>query len=937
MIKRSSFNKILISVLIIIVVAISPNKIASSENALYIDIRYPSVFELTNDDKIWIENKLNEMSLSDKCAQMIMPAVYREDIDTSSEGYKKMAALVKDGKIGGLILFQSGLIEQAMFVNAMQSIADIPLLISSDFERGLGNRIDNATEFPHAMALGSTHNTTFAYEMGKAISHECSIIGVHWNFAPVADINNNPLNPVINIRAYSEDINEVSGFVKAFIDGSKNTRLLTSAKHFPGHGNTEIDSHYDLPRINGDKDFLKSNELKPFQDAINAGVHSIMIGHLEVPSLDPIPGTPSTLSKPVITKVLKNEMGFDGLIITDAMNMEAVTKYYSSEEAAVLAVIAGIDVILMPPDPETAIIALESAVLSGRITLERINESVRKILAAKRWLQIDSRRFSDISSLQKSLEITEHFQLSTKIAEESITLIKNYSNLIPLDYSKFKNIYCITITDGEGSERSQYFKTMLEKRLVNINSELLIKISKQDDYNHVLDTLRNADLIILPVFIDVKTYQGPINLFVEQTDFISSVLKLNIPTILISFRNPYLASLFPEAATIINTFSHSRVSQKAVLRAILGETEILGSLPVTIPETEFSYGDGLIVSKSINTELEYDLLNQTSFLLTDQAITDAINQKLFPGAVVCFGRKGKLLYNKAFGNADYGDNSYKLQTDDVLDIGYSTRIVAGLSALLILIDQKLINPDDKVHTYFKDFYSYDKKDITIRHLISHSSGFGMQINNLKPDWSRDELLHAIAWQILDYKTGTDVILSPVNDIILQLLIEKISGKPLDEFLTEHIISKLGLSSTEYFTQPDSEKKQIPYSSARQINYISSKTRNDELTGIMNGITAVQGLYSSTNDIATFAQMLLQQGYYDDKQIINANTVKQFIMNFITLTPHGCTIWIDEREELFLIILSNPDIKNGTDEKFIRFIEVLKNTIYDELTLGSKND
>lgn len=414
MIKRSSFNKILIAFIIITAVVITPSKIASSERAIYPEIIYPSVFELTDDDKIWIENKLNEMSLTDKCAQMIIPAVYREDLDTSSTGYKRITALVKDKKIGGLILFQSGLIEQAMFLNQMQSLSDIPLLISSDYERGLGTRIDNATEFPHAMALGSTHNTSFAYEMGKAISKESRILGVHWNFAPVADINNNPLNPVINIRAFSEDKNEVSEFVKAFINGSKNTRILTSAKHFPGHGNTEIDSHYDLPRINGDADYLRSNELKPFQEAITAGVHSIMIGHLEVPSFDPTPGIPSTLSKPIITRLLKNEMGFDGLIITDAMNMEGVTKYFSSEDAVILAVTAGIDVILMPADAELAIKALDSAVLSGKISIERINEGVRKILAAKRWLKIESSRFSDIGSIQKSLAIEEHIQLSKK-------------------------------------------------------------------------------------------------------------------------------------------------------------------------------------------------------------------------------------------------------------------------------------------------------------------------------------------------------------------------------------------------------------------------------------------------------------------------------------------------------------------------------------------
>ena len=426
------------------------------------------------------------MSLNEKCAQMIMPAVYRNDLDRGSTGYDEIASLVKEQKIGGLILYQGELVEQAEFINDLQRLADIPLLIASDFERGLGTRVDNAIEFPHAMAIGSANNESYAYEMGKAISIESRLLGVHWNFAPVADINNNPFNPIINIRSFSENKYEVAKFVTAFIKGAKEERTLTTVKHFPGHGNTTIDSHLDLPKINGSKIDLLNNELYPFIKAIESKVHSVMVGHLDVPSLDPIKRVPATLSESIIDYLLKNELGFDGLIITDAMIMEAITKYYSTEEAVVLAVKAGNDVILSPPDDETAITALSLAVYSGEININRIDESVRKILAAKRWLKIEQNKYSDIEKIKQSINIKEHEILAKQIAENSITLLKNDNDLLPLNLNEYKNIFCVTLTDKMGSERVSYFQGIFEDRFGEINSALLTKKNKRKEYNNLL-------------------------------------------------------------------------------------------------------------------------------------------------------------------------------------------------------------------------------------------------------------------------------------------------------------------------------------------------------------------------------------------------------------------------------------------------------------------
>jgi beta-N-acetylhexosaminidase len=357
-----------------------------------------SVFNLTSDEKVWVDSVLDRMTIRERVAQMIMPWAGGNYTSETSSEFKRIKYLVEDLKVGGLIFFKGDILNEALLINKVQSISQVPLLISSDFERGLAMRLTDATEFPYNMALAATGDTRLASEMGRIISLESRAIGIHQNYAPVADINTNADNPIINIRAYSEDKNIVSDYCQAFISGTVRGKMIATVKHFPGHGGTMTDSHKELPVINSTREELMQNDLIPFINAINSGVHSVMIGHLSVPSLEP-GKKPATLSKNIITGLLKEELGFQGLIVTDAMNMNAVTKNYSVAEASVLAVKAGNDIILMPPDEAIAITAISDAVHNGEISIERINESVRKILSAKKWVDLDKINKTDISML----------------------------------------------------------------------------------------------------------------------------------------------------------------------------------------------------------------------------------------------------------------------------------------------------------------------------------------------------------------------------------------------------------------------------------------------------------------------------------------------------------------------------------------------------------
>ena len=558
---------------------------------------YPKVFQLNSIDIDWIEKTLSEMSLREKCAQMVMPWVLGDYLSNDSVEFERIEKLVKDDKVGGLIFFRGSILNEALIINKMQKLADIPLLIASDFERGLAMRLSDGLEYPYNMAVAATGDSRLSYLLGKNIAAECRALGVTQNYAPIADISNNPENPIINIRSFSEDKNIVSEFCSEFIKGTLEERVITTAKHFPGHGNTQIDSHQDLPKIKGTEKEITDNELFPFQSTINSGVHCIMVGHLDVPALDTTE-TPATLSKPILTGLLKEKMRFDGLIATDAMNMNAITNYYSVAEATLKAIEAGNDLILLPPDEDVAINSIFEAIKSGDIKIERINYSVRKILAAKRWLRLEQNQLADLDELTKIISQNSHIRLAREIAEKSITLVQNKRKIIPIDPAKSRRTVCITVTDEIETESDLLFQKLVEDKFENVKKIILNKKDRVKDYQIAYQIARQADLILLPSFVKVKAYQGTVNLSKRNTDFINKLLALSVPSVLISFGNPYLLSVFPKVRAYLCAYGDVPVSQTAMISAIVGENDITGKLPISIPNTKYKIGDGIQI-KSI--------------------------------------------------------------------------------------------------------------------------------------------------------------------------------------------------------------------------------------------------------------------------------------------------------------------------------------------------
>ena len=904
--------------------------------------RSPEVFKLTPSGENWVESKLARMTLREKCAQMIMPWVQGDYSSEDSKEYQRIKNLVENDKVGGLIFFQGNVTDEAVVINKMQKLAKTPLLVASDFERGLAMRLKGALEFPYNMALAATGDSLFAFKMGRDVAIECKAIGVNQNYSPVADINNNPENPIINIRSFSENRDVVSDFCSEFIKGASSVKVITTAKHFPGHGDTQIDSHKDLPIIRLNKKELDKNELVPFEKSISSGVQSIMVGHLEVPAFDSTEGLPASLSKPIVTGLLKRKLGFNGLVVTDAMNMSAITKYYSVGESTVMAAKAGNDLILMPADDEIAINSLVDAVDSGEISIQRINDSVRKILSAKRWLGLNNKRFTDINKIAKIVGKKSHLRLSEEIAKKSITLVKNERKIIPIDTLKYSSAACIIITDTDLKLEDFLFPKLIDSKVQHLKTIVINKNSKRSDYYKAYRIARHSKMILLPTYISFKAYKGTVELSKENEQFIHKLLRLRAPSVVISFDNPYLLSMFPKAKTYLCSYGAPPVSQQAMAEAILGEIDIQGKLPISIPNTDYSIGHGIYLKR---TSLFFNgpgCDSSYNFSNINRLIKKGIKNNLFPGVNLLIGKNGEIIYNKQFGNYSFDSTSPKMRNDAIFNLGSYSNILSIESAIMLLNNKGKLKLKDKVDKYITGFGINGKDNITIRNLLLQNSGLPpySSLPRIYKDSTAE--LNAIIRSKPISPAGDNVVYSKLNWILLSNIVEKISGENIDAYLSKNLFKPLGMNRTGFKID-----KELQYYYSTQI----SESMNDETDSIKK-----ESIFSDPRDLAIYLQMLLQNGNYGGKSIFKLSTLKNWdnlsdlrttlFMSFDkTLQDNSSEeffsnvendnyssdnkmIWLDRTHNMFVIFLASG--KPNKSYKMMEFKNSLTHQIYKAL-------
>ena len=543
------------------------------------------------------------MTLRDEVAQLIFIPFQGAPPNSRSREYRSFARLIRETKVGGLILTNASngrVIRKAepyalaAFLNRVQRMAGVPLLVSADFERGASMRVEGTTVFPHAMAFGAAGDPAFSRFEGEVTAREARALGVHWVYFPVADVNNNPDNPILNIRSFGEDPGEVAAHVKAFIEGAHSDKrdfVLTTAKHFPGHGDTAVDSHISLAANNAGRERLERLELVPFRAAIDAGVDSIMTAHIAVPALAP-PDVPATLSPAILTGLLRNELGFKGLVVTDALDMGGITKGFGGAEAAVRALEAGADVLLMPVDPEAALKAVVAAVGSGRLTRRRIQESVVAILSAKERLGLDRKRLVDLEAIGDIVDSPEASERAQQIAARAVTLVRNDGNLIPL--ATPERACFVVMVENRYSSDGQVFTQEVRRRAPSAAVAFLDSSMPRDALEDALRGLPACQSYAVAAFATVAAYRGSVGLAGELPHALETLIASGQPVALVALGNPYLLRTFPGVAAYLATFSNVPPSEVAAGEALFGEIDIRGHLPVSIPGLA-NYGEGIQV------------------------------------------------------------------------------------------------------------------------------------------------------------------------------------------------------------------------------------------------------------------------------------------------------------------------------------------------------
>ena len=539
-----------------------------------------------------VEQTLKSLTLREKIGQMIVMPLNGEFSNVGSTKFKEMRRQIEELKVGGFTLFRGEANSIAVLTNEAQKLAKLPLFFSADYERGLRMQLRTGTPFTTNMGVAASGETQAAYNQGKIICEEMRAIGANWLFAPVADVNNNPDNPVINIRSFGADPRKVGEFVAAQTRGVREANCLATLKHFPGHGNTATDSHIGLSVISANRAELNATEIAPFKQTIEQGVDSIMTAHLAVPNVTG-DNLPSTLNPKIINDILRKDLKFGGIITTDSMEMGAITKAYPNGASAVSAIKAGVDVVLFPPDADAAISAIETAVKSGEISEERLNESVRRLLNAKYKIGLFRNRFVDLTAATALVEKPENVAEAMRVAEKSITLLRNETNFLPINKDAARKILFVVIAADDDPIEGATFSTEIIKRQPNAKIVKLDFRSNADDYAKILADAKNYDSIILAPFVKRAAAKGTVALPETQVAFVKQMLALSDKKIgVIAFGNPYMIRQFPEAKIYAVTYAIEEVAQTAAVRTMFGEVKFQGKLPVNIPDL-FQIGAGI--------------------------------------------------------------------------------------------------------------------------------------------------------------------------------------------------------------------------------------------------------------------------------------------------------------------------------------------------------
>ena len=848
----------------------------------------------------WVDSVMLTLDLDAKIGQLYMVAAYS---NRDSVHRKEILDLVENYQIGGLIFFQGGPVRQALLSNTYQEVAAVPLLIAMDAEWGVGMRLDSTIRYPFQMPLGAIQDNSLIYEMGKDIARQFKRLGMHVNFAPVIDVNNNSKNPVINFRSFGEDKNNVLIKGRNYMNGLQDHNILACGKHFPGHGDTDVDSHHELPVIYHSKERLNDIELFPFATLMNEGLGSVMVAHLSIPMLDPTPKLPSTLSKPIVQHLLKDSLGFEGIVFTDALNMEGVAKYYAPGEVDLKALMAGNDILLYSKDVPKGIALIKKAVTEKKIDIEEIDSRVRKVLSLKYWNGLNEYHPVKTDSLVEDLNSVNARLLNRKLVEASLTVLNNKGNILPL--RNLDTLKIASVTFGKN------VKEIFDNRLDSYTRVDHLIIEKGTEEADVSSLLENYNLIIIN-YTGLSQYSSKnFGISPEEAILANHIIK-TYPSILVWHGNPYglekLAQFESSWATIV-AYQENMLTFDLSAQLIFGGIGANGKLPVTINERNPSgYGENIDGKIRFGFTMPEEVGLDGDYLVRkmDSLADYTLYQEVAPGLQVLVARKGKVIFHKAWGYHTY-DREKEVSKDDIYDFASVSKITSALPALMRLHDQQKFDLDATLGDYLPYFSRGNKKDLTIRRILSHNAGLQSWIpywkttikkngkykrKTLSTDSSkqysiklsdnlymynnyRDKIYKMILKSPVDLQQG--YLYSGLSFYLWPEIVSNITGEDFEAYLKDTFYHPLGANTITYNPYKQFALDQIiptendTFFRKMQIHGIV----HDEGAAMMDGVSANAGLFGSTIDLAKLMQMFLNMGSYGGETYISRQTLKKF--------------------------------------------------------------
>jgi beta-N-acetylhexosaminidase len=854
----------------------------------------------------WVDSVFNSLSPEQRLGQLFMVAAYSNKDRAHGD---RIERLVRNQNIGGVMFLQGGPRRQAQLTNRFQAAAKVPLLIAMDAEWGLDMRLDSSTHFAKQMTLGAMDDDKYVYQMGREIARKLRALGVHISFAPVIDVNSNPGNPVIGNRSFGENQDQVARLGVQYVKGLQDNGVMAVAKHFPGHGDTDTDSHVALPVINTDMARLMKVDLVPFQQSFEAGVMGVMVAHLYMPLFDTTDAKTTTLSHALVTDLLKDKMGFKGLVFTDALNMKSVSRLYKDGELDAMALAAGNDVLLFSEDVPAALLRIREAIAAGKLQQEDVDLRVKKILRAKYWAGLAKYQPANVGVLRDSLNQPSSRVLSQHIFEHAVTVVKNEDQLLP--FRRLDTLRIAAITIGTAAEGP--YATIFNKYQGGQVYAVPNRYADDSTYTRILSRLGDANVVVVSLHNMNNTPSHSYGLGEGALNFLKQLeADKTRKTVVVAMGNAYALKFLAEARTLVCAYEDHYAAQLVVPQVLFGALPARGKLPVTVSPT-LPVGTGIATTELRRLRYaapESEGLNSKVLAQIDNIALESQTYAASPGCQVLVAKNGTVVFDQSYGYCTY-DQSQPVTSSTLYDLASVTKVAGTLQAVMYLKDQGKLNLDEKVSTYLPELQRTNKRDMTVRDVLLHQAGLKPGI----PTWERtvtskgtlkptfyastrsDEFPNEVAPGEYSTKAADDSVwawtmrstllpkikgkypveYSDLSFLVMKRLSEKLLKQPIEDFLQANFYKPLGLASMTYNPLQRFPKSCIA-PTENDTYYRREQLQgsvHDQMAALVGGVGGHAGLFATANDLAVLMQMNLQNGRYGGVTYFQNPVVTEF--------------------------------------------------------------